>query len=159
MPRFGMELVVAPGLDHMTWYGRGPVETYVDRAFEPIGVHRSTVQEQWVDYSRPQENGNKIDVRWIELRNTRGVGLRAEGDEPLSIGAKHVTKADIERAAYSFELPRRREIYLNLDWKQMGVGGIDSWTRLAYPMEPYRIPSDRPHSYSFRLRPVAGGDR
>jgi beta-galactosidase len=159
MPRFGMELIVAPGLDRITWYGRGPAETHVDRAFEPIGVYRSTVQEQWVEYSRPQENGNKTDVRWVELRNARGVGLRAEGDVPLSVAARHATKDDMERATYSFELPRRSEIYLNLDWKQMGVGGIDSWSRLAYPMEPYRIPPDRTYSYSYRLRPVSGGDR
>jgi beta-galactosidase len=112
-----------------------------------------------MEYSRPQENGNKTDVRWIELRSASGVGLRAEGDDPLSVAARHVTKDDMERAAYSFELPRRREIYLNLDARQMGVGGIDSWTRLAYPMEPYRIPSDRPHTYSFTLRPVSGGAR
>jgi beta-galactosidase len=159
MPRFGMELIVAAGLEQIRWYGRGPVETYVDRAFEPIGVYSSTVGEQWMEYSRPQENGNKTDVRWIELRSASGVGLRAEGDDPLSVAARHVTKDDMERAAYSFELPRRREIYLNLDARQMGVGGIDSWTRLAYPMEPYRIPSDRPHTYSFTLRPVSGGAR
>lgn len=159
MPRFGMELAVAPGLEHMTWYGRGPSETYVDRAFEPIGIYRSTVAEAWVEYSRPQENGNKVDVRWIELRNAQRIGLRVDGEVPLSVAARHVTKDDMERAAYSFELPRRREIYLNVDLKQMGVGGIDSWTRLAYPMEPYRIPPDRPHSYAFVLSPVSREDR
>jgi hypothetical protein len=155
IPRFGMELIVAPGLEQMTWYGRGPAETYIDRAFEPIGRYRSTVSDSWVEYSRPQENGNKTDVRWVELRNAQGIGLRAEGELPLSVAARHVTKEDMERVLYSFELPRRREIYLNLDMKQMGVGGIDSWTRLAYPMEAYRIPSDRSHSYSFVLTPVA----
>ena len=157
MPRFGMELIVAPGLEQMTWYGRGPVETYIDRAFEPIGLYRSTVRDAWVEYSQPQENGNKTDVRWLELTNAQGVGLRAEGDVPLSVSAHHTTKDDMERASYSFELPQRREIYLNLDLKQMGVGGIDSWTRLAYPMEAYRIPADRPHWYSFVLTPVAQG--
>jgi beta-galactosidase len=156
MPRFGMELVVSPGLEQIAWYGRGPVETYIDRAFEPVGLYRSTVQDQWVEYSRPQENGNKVDVRWVELRDGKGVGLRAEGDALLSVAARHATKDDMERAAYSFELPRRREIYLNIDWKQMGVGGIDSWTRLAYPMEPYRIPPDQRYSYSYWLKPVGG---
>ena len=131
MPRFGMELIVAPGLEQMTWYGRGPVETYIDRAFEPIGLYRSTVRDSLGRVPRPQENGNKTDVRWLELTNAQGVGLRAEGDVPLSVSARHTTKDDMERAAYSFELPQRREIYLNLDLKQMGVGGIDSWTRLG----------------------------
>src|SRR4029453_484797 len=59
MPRFGTELVVSPGLERLVWYGRGPDETYVDRQFAPVGIYSSTVTDQWVDYSRPQENGNK----------------------------------------------------------------------------------------------------
>jgi beta-galactosidase len=157
MPRFGMELVVSPGLERMTWYGRGPAETYADREFERIGVYGSTVADEWVDYSRPQENGNKTGVRWVALTNDSGVGLLAEGMPLLSVAARHVTKDDIEGASYSFELPRRGETYLNLDLAQMGVGGIDSWSPNAYPMEPYRIPSDRPYSYRYRLRPLSSG--
>jgi beta-galactosidase len=158
MPRFGMELIVSPGLERLRWYGRGPAETHVDRAFERVGLHASTVDGAWVEYSRPQENGNKIDVRWVELTNIQGVGLRAEGLPLLSVSARHATKRDVEQAAYSFQLPRRPETYLNLDLMQMGVGGIDSWTRLAYPMEPYRIAPEQPHAYSFRLRPVSVAD-
>ena len=79
MPRVGMELVVSPGLEKMAWYGRGPAATYVDRQFERVGVYSSTVTDEWVDYSRPQENGNKTDVRWVALTNDAGVGLLAEG--------------------------------------------------------------------------------
>ena len=157
IPRFGMELIVSPGLEKMAWYGRGPVETYVDRQFEKVGVYSSTVTGDWVDYSRPQENGNKTDVRWLALTNDAGVGLLAEGMPLLSVAARHVTKDDIETSAYSFELPRRAETYLNLDLMQMGIGGIDSWSPNAYPMEPYRIPSNRPYSYKYKLRPLASG--
>jgi beta-galactosidase len=69
MPRFGMELVASPGLERMSWYGRGPAETYSDRAFERVGIYSSTVGQEWVEYARPQENGNKTDVRWVELTN------------------------------------------------------------------------------------------
>jgi beta-galactosidase len=157
LPRFGTELVVSPGLERLTWYGRGPAPTYVDRAFERVGAYDSTVTDEWVDYSRPQENGNKVDVRWVALTNDAGVGLLAEGMPLLSVGARHVTKADMEQARYSFELPTRAETYLNLDLAQMGVGGIDSWSSLAYPLPAYRIPADRPHSFSYRLRPLADG--
>jgi beta-galactosidase len=157
MPRFGTELVVSPGLENISWYGRGPAETYVDRQFERVGIYSSTISNDWVDYSRPQENGNKVDVRWVTLTNDSGLGLRAEGMPLLSVSARHVTKTDIERASYSFELPRRPETYLNLDLKQMGIGGIDSWSRNAYPMEAYRLPSNQPYSYRYRLRPVTGG--
>ena len=143
MPRFGLELVATPGLERIAWYGRGPAETYSDRAFERVGVYTSTVSREWVEYARPQENGNKADVRWVELTNPQGFGLRAEGLPLLSVAARHFTSSDIEQAAYSFELPARQEIYLNLDMAQMGVGGIDSWTKLAYPMDAYRIAGDQ----------------
>jgi beta-galactosidase len=156
IPRVGTELAVSAGLDRIVWYGRGPSETYVDRRFEPVGVFTSTVRDQWVDYSRPQENGNKTDVRWVALTNAEGVGLMAIGHPLLSVGASHVTKEDLERAAYSFELPARAEITLNLDLAQMGVGGINSWSADAYPMEPYRLPADRRYEYRYRLAPVAG---
>jgi beta-galactosidase len=157
MPRFGLELVATPGLESISWYGRGPAETYSDRAFERVGVYTSTVSREWVEYSRPQENGNKADVRWVELTNAQGFGLRAEGLPLLSVTARHFTSSDIEQAAYSFDLPARQEVYLNLDMAQMGVGGIDSWTKLAYPMDAYRIAGDRPHTYKVRLVPVARG--
>jgi beta-galactosidase len=155
MPRFGLGLVVSPGLENLAWYGRGPAETYVDRAFERVGIYRSTVNGEWVEYARPQENGNKTDVRWAELTNPQGIGLRAEGMPLVSVSARHVSAEDIERAPYSIDLPKRLETYLNLDLAQMGVGGIDSWTKLAYPMEAYRIAGNEPHAYRVRLLPVA----
>jgi beta-galactosidase len=152
-----MELVVSPGLEKMTWYGHGPAETYVDRQLERVGVYSSTVSKEWVDYSRPQENGNKTDVRWVALTNDSGLGLLAEGMPLLSVAARHARKDDIEKASYSFEVPWRPETYLNLDLRQMGIGGIDSWSPNAYPMEPYRIPSDHEYSYKYRLRPLSNG--
>jgi len=154
MPRFGNELVVAPGLENITWYGRGPRETMIDRNFEPIGVYRSTVDKEWVEYMRPQENGNKTEVRWVKLTNAGGIGLMAIGDVPLNVTARHYTKEDLEHAAYTFQMKRHPETYVNLDLKQMGAGGIDSWSANAYPMMPYRIASDQAYSYSYRLRPV-----
>jgi beta-galactosidase len=153
-PRFGMELVVSPGLESMEWYGRGPAETYSDRAFERVGRYRSTVAGAWFSYSRPQENGNKVDVRRVTFVGPGGIGLEAVGQPLLSVGARHPTTADIEGAAYEFQLPRRPEIHLNLDLAQMGLGGINSWTASAYPMPAYRLAADRPLSYRYVLRPV-----
>jgi beta-galactosidase len=154
MPRFGNELVVAPGLENITWYGRGPRETMIDRNFERIGVYGSTVDKEWVEYMRPQENGNKTDVRWVKLTNAAGIGLMATGAVPLNVTARHYTKEDMEHAAYTFQMKRHPETYLNLDLKEMGAGGIDSWSLNAYPTTPYRIPSDQPYSYSYALKPV-----
>jgi beta-galactosidase len=156
MPRFGNELVVAPGLENFAWYGRGPIETYIDRQFERIGVYRSTVANQWVDYSKPQENGNKTDVRWAALTNAQGIGLLAVGDPTLEVTARRFTKDDLERSGYTFQMKPHPEVYLNLDWKQMGIGGIDSWSPNALPMPPYRIPSNQVYSYRYRLTPIEG---
>jgi beta-galactosidase len=150
-----MELIVSPGLETVRWYGRGPGETYVDRAFDRVGIYSSTVSGEWVEYSRPQENGNKVDVRWIELTSENGLGLRAEGMPLLSVAARHAPKNGLEQSSYSFQVARHPEIYLNLDLRQMGVGGIDSWSRLAYPMEAYRISGNEAHSYRYRLKPIA----
>jgi beta-galactosidase len=108
-----------------------------------------------VEYSRPQENGNKTDVRWVTFTNADGLGLRATGLPLLSVSAAHASKRDIEAAEYSMQLPRRAEIFVNLDLKQMGAGGVDSWSRNAWPLQPYRIPADQAYSYRYRLTPVA----
>jgi beta-galactosidase len=154
MPRFGNELVVSPGIENIQWYGRGPRETMIDRAFEPVGVYRGTVDGQWVEYMRPQENGNKVDVRWVKLTNAAGTGIMAAGEPVLNVTARHYTKEDIERAGYTFQMKRHPETYLNLDWKEMGAGGIDSWSPNAYPMTPYRIPGTEAHSYRYTLSPL-----
>jgi beta-galactosidase len=103
---------------------------------------------------RPQENGNKTDVRWVALTNARGAGLLAVGAPTLSVAARHYGKEDLERAGYTFQMQRHPEIFLNLDGKQMGAGGIDSWSEKAYPMQPYRIASGEEHSFRYRLTPV-----
>jgi beta-galactosidase len=156
MPRFGTELVVAAGFDAMAWYGRGPVPTYIDRNYEKVGVFKSTVAAEWNEYAKPQENSNKVDVRWVALTNQKGVGLLATGDPVLSVSAYHSSKDEIDGADYAFKLTRHPEVYLNLDLKQMGVGGVDSWSESAFPLPPYRIPSDQPYSYRYRLTPISG---
>ncbi|MDX2153285.1 MAG: glycoside hydrolase family 2 TIM barrel-domain containing protein [Bryobacteraceae bacterium] len=158
MPRFGTELLVAPGLENVRWFGRGPRPTYPDRAFERIGVYSGTVDEQWVEYSRPQENAYKWDTRWVALTNAQGVGLlaRAAGPETMGFSVYHYSKKDIEDADYTFKLKRRPEVYLNLDKMQMGVGGVDSWSQNAFPLEPYRISPQQAHTFRYRLTPVSG---
>lgn len=154
MPRAGSELILSPGLDHIRWFGRGPLETHWDRQFEPLGVYESTVAREWVDYSRPQENGNKTDVRWMELAAPGGFGLRITGKSPLSMAARHVSQQDMESAAYSFMLPRKPQVHVNVDLRQMGVGGIDSWSPNALPLEKYRIPGGEPWRFGYRIEGI-----
>ncbi len=155
LPRFGMQLAMPAGFERVSWYGPGPEETYADRKEALINVYRGTVDGQWTDYSKPQENGNKVDARWIALSNPSGVGLVAVGMPLLSAAARHFTAADIESVRHTYEMTPRDEGYLNLDYRQMGVGGDDSWGALAH--EPYRIPAG-PYRYQFRLRPFLAAE-
>ena len=138
----------------MTWYGRGPIETMIDRQFERVGVYQHTVDQDWVEYMRPQDNANKTGVRWVALTNPHGIGLLAVGAQPLNVTARHFSKEEIEHSAYTFQMVRQPEVFLNLDLKLMGAGGIDSWSPNAYPMEQYRIPSGVERSFRYRLTPV-----
>lgn len=150
--RIGAELIIPTGYEQMTWYGRGPNPTYADRKFERIGIFRGTVDEQWVDYSRPQENGNKTDVRWMSLADGTGNGILflAEG-APLSVGARHYGKATMEASAYAFEMDRSEDIFVNIDHTQLGVAGNDSWGSTA--MEEY-LPDAQEYRFAYIIRPL-----
>jgi beta-galactosidase len=149
LPRFGMRAALVPGFENLQWYGPGPEESYVDRRDLPVNVYRTTVDENYFDYSQPQETGNKVDVRWITLTNAAGLGLLAVGDPLLSANALHYRAQDLDQAGYRHELTRRGATYVNLDWRQRGLGGDDSWG--ALPHEEFRIPA-APYRYRFRLR-------
>lgn len=153
LPRFGMQMGLRGEFNTMTWYGRGPYETYWDRkSGAAVGVYSGPVEDQIYDYFRPQENGNKTDVRWAAWTNGDGVGLMAVGMPLLNVSAWPYTMDDLEKAKHINELPRRDTVTVNLDYKQMGVGGDDGWTPNARPHPEYTLPP-KPRSYRFRLRP------
>ncbi|RME84896.1 MAG: DUF4981 domain-containing protein [Caldilineae bacterium] len=124
LPRVGVILSLPPGFEHFTWLGRGPGETYVDRKVgAAVGLYRGTVDEQYVPYIMPQENGNKTDVRWAALTNEAGMGLLAVCRPLLETGVAHFTPADLYAAHHTNELKRRDEVYWTLDLMQRGLGG------------------------------------
>ena len=149
--RLGMQMSLPAGFEHLTWLGPGPQETYCDRKDAKLGLYTGTVDEQFYPhYTEPGETGNKVDVRWLALTSDKGVGLLAVGQPALSAKALHYGTEDLNAAKHPFELPRRDYITLNLDLKQQGVGGDDSWG--AWPHEEFLIPCNEA-SYTFRLRP------
>jgi beta-galactosidase len=156
LPRFGMQLGLPKGFDTITWYGRGPWETYCDRFDGWVNVFSGKVADQYFrDYVEPSESGNKVEVRWAALTNEAGVGLLAVGEPLLSVNASQYTAEDIEHAHHPYELHARDYTVLNLDLRQMGVGGDDSWE--AMPHDPYRIMPE-PQAYRFCLRPFSKAD-
>ena len=156
LPRLGMQMALPAGFERITWLGPGPRETYSDRKDSRVGVYSGTVDEQfYADYVEPGESGNKADARWVALTSKKGVGLLAVGMPLLSVNALHYGTEDLNAGKHAFELPRRDFITLNLDWKQQGVGGDNSWG--AWPHDEFLIPCAE-QSYRFRLHPLSAGE-
>jgi beta-galactosidase len=145
--RIGNDLQLNSAYNNINWYGRGPGENYVDRKTASlIGTYKSTVDEQYFPYARPQESGNKTDVRWVSFTNTKGKGLRFEyADSLLSFNALPYAVEDLG------ELVKRNQIYVHMDMQQLGVQGIDSWGSL--PLVEYQIPYKN-QQYSYWIKPV-----
>ncbi len=156
MPKFGMQMEMPKDFNQMKWYGRGPHETYWDRKTSGVvDVYSGLVEELDFEYIRPQENGNKTDVRWMTLQNSDGVGLLFSGMPLLSVSAWPYTQYDLENANHPFKIPNRNTITVNLDYKQMGVGGDNSWGAKTH--EKYTLPANE-YKYSFRIRPFSDGE-
>jgi beta-galactosidase len=161
MPRFGMKVTIPGEYEHVAWYGRGPHESYWDRkAGAPVGRYDGTVSDQFFPYIRPQETGNKTDVRWMALTDSSGPGLLIVGMPLLSVSALHFAIDDLDpgpvkRQRHAGDLTPRDDIYLNIDHKQMGVGGINSWGPTALPK--YSLPYEE-YSYRFLLRGFVPSD-
>lgn len=135
IPKIGEELRIPVEYSTMSWYGRGPWANYQDReSGADIGQYSGQVDSLWTNYVRPQENGNRCDVRYVAFTNKNGEGLLAIGDPTLSISAWHYSLEDLEKATHIDQLPHRNFITVNLDYKQMGVGSIDTWSANARPL-------------------------
>ena len=149
--RVGTEWVLPDRFDRFAWYGRGPDSTYSDRRWEPVGVFESTPMDNWVDYSKPQENGNKVDVRWMKIHDEGGFGLQILAENSLSCNVQAFSKADIQSSAYSWQLPQPESVYVNIDFAQMGVGGDNSWGYICHPQ--YQL-DDQAYSFSYFVAPL-----
>lgn len=153
LPRLGLQLAIPRELKMMTWYGRGPHESYDDRkTAAAVGVYSGSVDDLCYAYMRPQENGNRTDVRWAAWTNEEDVGLMAIGAPLLNVSAWPYTMQDLEDATHINQLPTRDSITVNLDYRQMGIGGDDGWSWRAQPHPEYKLQSQR-YAYSFRIRP------
>jgi beta-galactosidase len=152
LPRIGLQMCLPGEYEQFAWYGRGPHETYADRkAGAQVGVYRGTVDEQFVSYIVPEENGNKTDVRWVTLTNAQGIGLRASADRLLEVSAHHYTPEDLAAAQHPHELVRRAEIILHLDYGQSGLGSASCGPGR---LEKYRLLPEEIH-YCVHLRPFS----
>lgn len=151
LPRVGTEWILPADFTRMSWYGRGPAETYSDRAMQRVGRYETTVLDDWVDYAKPQENGNKTGVRWLHLTGEDGFGLRVFAETTVNYTAHPFTKAQIQSADYSWQLPSPGRVMLNVDYAQLGVGGDNSWGLICLP--EYRL-QVKAYRYSYYVEPI-----
>ena len=153
IPRIGLQFEVNDALQGISWYGRGPHENYIDRfSSAAVGLYESTVAEWITPYVRPQENGNRTGVRWIRFYKDDKFGVLVSANKkPLSVNAWPYTQQMLENTAHDFELPKHKNIIVNIDHAQMGVGGDNSWGLPV--MEQYQL-KPGVYSYGFTIQKV-----
>ena len=168
MPRLGFTIQLNARNSSVEWYGRGPHETYWDRKTSgEIGIWSGTVWEQIHQYPRPQETGNKTDVRWFKVRDNQGEGLEVRAvDKLLSVSAWPFPVSDLDfepgkkgaasasglvpiTSKHGAYLQPRNYLIWNIDYEQMGVGGDNSWGRLVH--DAYTLPV-KDYRWSFLIR-------
>ncbi len=152
IPRIGFQGWIPARAPLCKWYGRGPHENYRDRNTGTwITVHEALVPMMFHRYVDPQESGNRTEIRWATLASPEGgSSLRIDaGADLLEMALYPCSAEDITLAMHPSELPERDFLTLNIDHRQSGVGGSDSWGALALPQ--YRIPADRFYQWSFLL--------
>ncbi len=170
LPRMGMQLQIPEEFSNLKWFGRGPHENYSDRKTSAhVGFYESTVDDQYVPYVRPQENGYKTDTRWLTLTDDNGTGLLVSGDPVFCFAALKNIHDDFESPGklsqyrkdaktantHINDVKPRDFVNLNIDLAQMGVGGDDSWGAPIH--KEYRL-LEKDYGYSFRMCPVEKDD-
>jgi len=149
IPRIGLRLMLPEEFNELTWYGRGPFETYPDRKKgAKIGIYSGKVGNQYEPYIIPQEYGNKTDVRWLTLTDEEGIGWFISGDQWLNISAHLYSLENLDRAWYIPQLQPDHRVHLYLDHAVTGVGGTPVKT-----LEKYRVKAGV-YCYSVRLKPI-----
>jgi beta-galactosidase len=156
-PRIGLTAELSGGLKEVRWYGRGSFESYWDRKTGArIGRYESRVSELYWPYIRPQENGNRTDVRWVSLMDPeKGVGILIKGIPEIDFSAHHQRIEDFESSErsdgkHTIDVPERDLTTLNVDFRQMGVGGDNAWG--AETHDEYKLTKSK-YNYSFIVEP------
>lgn len=155
LTRFGTMFGLVKDLDCVKWYGRGPHETYCDRKTGgKIGIYEKSVSDLEHHYMRPQENANRTDVRYVELTESDGKGIRftAPFDTPLQFSAWHYTQNELEKATHIHTLKHSDITTFNFDLAQLGVGG--DLPGDAHVREPYILHPNKVYEYSFVIEPI-----
>ncbi|MDO4230016.1 MAG: glycoside hydrolase family 2 TIM barrel-domain containing protein [Capnocytophaga sp.] len=157
--KIGNHATFSKDFTNIEWYGRGPWESYEDRQTSAlVGLYKGSIDEQYHPYVRPQESGNKTQVRYAKLLRTDGSGILIQSeDKLLNVNALPYSPVALypgesKQQTHSAELEKDQYIHLDVDYQQLGVGGDNSWGNL--PMEQYLLYLHKPYQYSYRIVPI-----
>lgn len=155
IPKIGMQMGIDSANTQIEYFGLGPFENYIDRKYgSDVGLYNQNIYKFMEPYVVPQENGNRTDVRWMYINNPKSKdGLLIVADSLLSMSAWPYTEENIQRAKHTIDLKPAGFITLNIDLIQMGVGGNDSWSDVAAPLEQYQVRAKN-YQYSFYIVPL-----
>lgn len=152
LARIGLQFIFPSTYTNLTWYGKGPHESYEDRkesAF--IGLYHGKVYDQHFPHVMPQENGNKTDVRWVYLSANDGKGLLIASDSLLNFNVQDYSLDALNKSKLTHQLSRGKNIFMNIDLKQMGLGGDDSWSPRVHPEF---LLNEKKYEYTFLIKPI-----
>ena len=158
LARLGLIMNLPEGFQNVEYYGAGPFENYVDRKHAAaIGRYQTTVDDMFVPYIRPQDCGNRSDVRWLSVTNRTGTGILISAKNHMDFSALHYTPLDLEKADHPYELNKRKETVLTIDVAQNGLGGGSCGPP---PLERYQLKAEKTQfSYSIRPYTTELGDK
>lgn len=159
MLRFGYQMTMDKSMEYITWYGRGPKPTYIDRKLgSKIDLYKSSVTDFEYRYMRPQESSNRCDVRYFTITDKNGFGIKVDAyyDNPINFSAYHYTTDGLEKATHINDIPYEDITTVNIDHRQLGVGG--DLPGQAFVREPYTMPKGQKQEYSFVITPIGRKD-
>lgn len=157
MFRFGMQLPMPRSFETIEYYGRGPIENYIDRNHcTNLGIYHQSVTEQFYPYIRPQENGTKTDIRWWKMLNKAGNGIEVIAATPFSASALHYTIESLDEGwskqqGHSQEVEEADLTNLCIDKVQAGLGCVNSWGSIA--RKEYQVPYGD-YEFTFIITPI-----
>ena len=151
IPKVGMRMRLPADYTHIRYYGRGPWENYPDRKHSAfLSEYEMPLSDYETEYIRPQDNGNRCDIRWFEISSAEQ-RLHIDGLQPLCIRAWDYGEEDLDAAPrHPQDIQRGDFVNLNIDLNIHGVGGVDTWGQRTLPQ--YTIDGNQPYHYAFILR-------
>ena len=154
LPRFGVVFRMPSDCEHLRYFGRGPVESYIDKCrASRIGEFASTVTDHFEPYVRPQENMAHIDTRWVAVSGATSHGLLAlnsEGDQSFSFNCSHYTAEQLTSTAHDYELVPLEDTVVHIDYRHTGIGS----NSCGPVLDPKWRFEEKSFAFSFRLKPA-----